>query len=56
MLLNQNYQFPEDEFNLLFSLAFKKNPCNEEKITLKAFFDVVRSLKREYLKYRTLFK
>ena len=66
MLKANKYDFPQEEFDLIFDLAQmspentikEKNNIKEHEnlVTYKAFLEVVRNLKRRYLRYRTLFK
>jgi hypothetical protein len=52
MLSKYNYEFKEEEFNLICQITLKNFPNEEAKISFKSFIDIMRNLKREYLKYR----
>lgn len=59
MLRSQKYDFPEEEFDLIYDLAKRKsielgNPSDH--VTYKSFLEVMRNLKRGYLRYRNLFR
>jgi hypothetical protein len=55
-LSKHNYNFADEEFNLIYQLTLKNYPNQDEKVTYKAFIDIMRNLKREFMKYRTLLK
>ena len=56
-LLNTNtFKIPEDEFETLFEIIKKNEGVKSDKITFKGFLETIRNLKREFLKYRTMFK
>ncbi len=52
--MSKNYNFSDPEFNLIFEITLKNFPNKEEKVSIKAFVDVMRGMKREFMKYRTL--
>ena len=52
--MKREYTFSDSEFNILFQLTLRNYPNNEEKVSYKAFIDVMRNLKKEFMKYRTL--
>jgi hypothetical protein len=52
--VSKNYAFPDEEYNLIYQIALKNYPNEEEKVSYKGFLDVMRNLKREYMRYRTL--
>lgn len=54
MLKKNEYNFPDEEFNLLYQLALKNYPNINGKVSYKSFIELIRNLKREYMKYRTL--
>jgi hypothetical protein len=56
ILRKYKYNFAEEEFNLIYEIALKNFPNDSGMITFKAFIDVMRNLKREFMKYRTLIK
>ena len=64
MLEQNKYNFPQEEFDLIYDLTKRKeraeshnfNNNNEDKVSYKAFIDVMRNLKRDYMRYRTIFK
>jgi hypothetical protein len=56
-LLNTNtFKIPEDEFETLFEITRQNEGVKSDKITFKGFLETIRNLKREFLKYRTMFK
>ena len=56
ILKENNYEFPESEFNLIYEIAMKNYPNEEKKLSPNSFLSTMRNLKREYMKYRTLVK
>ena len=54
----KKYDFiiPQNEYDIMFEIALKNYPNNEEKISPKSFISTIRNLKREYQKYRILEK
>ena len=56
--LMKKYDFiiPQNEYDIMFEIALKNYPNNEEKISPKSFISTMRNLKREYQKYRILEK
>lgn len=52
LLQNSTHQIPDDEFDVMYELTLR----NYQRVTFKAFLEMIRNLKRDYLKYRTLFK
>ena len=47
--------FPEDEIETIFEITKQIEKSEDSKITYKGFMDSVRNIKRDYLKYRTMF-
>ena len=52
LLKENNYEFPESEFNLIYEVAIKNYPNEEKKLSPNSFLATMRNLKREYMKYR----
>lgn len=52
ILQNNTHQIPADEYDVMYELTKR----NYKKVTYKTFLEMIRNLKRDYLKYRTLFK
>ena len=46
------YEFKQEEFDLICQISQKNFPNDEGKISFKSFLEVMKNLKREYLKYR----
>ena len=49
-----DFIIPEKEYDIMFEIALKNYPNNENKISPKSFVSTMRNLKREYQKYRKL--
>ena len=47
---------PEEEYETLFEITRQNMGGNSSTVTYKSFLDTIRNLKRDYLKYRTMFK
>lgn len=47
---------PEEEYDTLFEITRQNMGGNTNIVTYKAFLETIRNLKRDYLKYRTMFK
>lgn len=59
MLRSQKYDFPQEEFDLIYDLARRKSlelGYQSDEVTYKSFLEVMRNLKRGYLRYRNLFR
>lgn len=56
MLKNKTYYIPDDEFDTLYEITRQNLGATSDKVTFKAFLETVRNIKRDYLKYRTMFK
>lgn len=54
ILANNNHNFPDQEYNLIFEITLKNYPNSSDMVSYKAFIDVMRNLKREFMKYRNL--
>ena len=52
MMKRYEFIIPENEYDLMFDVCLKNYPNDENKISAKAFINVMRNLKREYQKYR----
>ena len=50
------YEFQEEEFNLIYQITLKNNPNNQGQISFKSFIEIMRNLKKEYNKYKTILK
>ena len=46
------YNFKDEEFNLIYQITLKNYPNEKGMISFKGFVDIMRNLKREYQKYR----
>ena len=44
----------DEEFNLFYAIALKNFPNIEEKVSYKGFLEVMRNLKREFMRFRTI--
>jgi hypothetical protein len=51
-LEKKDYKFSDDEFKVICQIVLANKPNKEEKITFKSFVEVIRSLKRDYLKFK----
>lgn len=49
------YNFPDDEIETIFEITKQIEKSEDDKITYKGFMDSVRNIKRDFLKYRTMF-
>lgn len=55
ILEKKDYKFSDDEFKVICQIVLANKPNNEEKISFKSFVDVIRSLKRDYVKFKGIF-
>jgi len=54
-LNKKNYDFKDEEFQVIYNITLGNYPNSEGKISYKAFVEVMRNLKRDYVKYRGIF-
>lgn len=56
-ILNENnYKFSDDEYKVICDIVLANKPNQEGKVSYKSFIEVMRSLKRDYVKFRGIFK
>ena len=55
LLKNKTFTFPDEEFETIFEITRQNEGANCEKISYKGFMETIRNLKRDYIKYRTMF-
>jgi hypothetical protein len=52
-ILDKNdHKFSNEEFLLICQIVLANHPNNEGKVSYKSFVDVMRSLKRDFVKLR----
>ena len=56
MLESNDYKFTDDEYKVICQIVLANKPNEEEKISYKSFIEVMRSLKRDFVKFRGIFK
>ena len=57
MLKKSSFEFPDEEIDTLFEITRQnEGAVEEDKVTFKGFLDTIRYLKRDFMKYRTMFK
>lgn len=55
LLNSKGYNFPNEELDVIYEIGLKMYPNNQNKLTYNQFITLIRHLKSEYMKYRTLF-
>lgn len=51
-----DYKFTDDEYKVICQIVLANKPNKDEMMSYKSFVDVMRSLKRDYVKFRGIFK
>ena len=51
-----DYKFSDDEYKVICQIVLANKPNDEEKVSYKSFIEVMRTLKRDFVKFRGLFK
>jgi len=55
MLKRKGYEIEENEYDMIYSMCVGKSQNTENKVSFSEFIEVVKNLKREYLKYKPFF-
>lgn len=52
----KSISMPEEEFDTLYEITRQNMGGINNTVTYRAFLETIRNLKRDYLKYRSMFK
>ena len=55
ILEKNNYKFTDDEYLVICQIVLANHPNEEGNISYKSFVEVMRTLKRDFVKFRGIF-
>jgi len=53
-MIKYKNNLPDNEFDMIFTMALQKYPNQNNKITITNFMDVLKNLKNEFTRYNVI--